>query len=80
MVLIKEFDFDDISKFITINYNRINNKRKYSGNMEAEAVFLGIWVVFGHWMACESQQRIFVKLGFENGYMFSNLWSSGRTL
>lgn len=42
MVLIKEFDFDDISKFITINYNRINNKRKYSGNMEAEAVFLGI--------------------------------------
>lgn len=42
MVLIKEFEFDDRSKCITINYNRINNERKYSGNMEAEAVFPGI--------------------------------------
>lgn len=33
--------------------------------MEAEAVFPGIWVVFGHGMAYESQQRVFVKLGFE---------------
>ena len=65
-MVLKEFEFGNRSKCVTINYNRINNfKNSTLETHEPKQYFQEYELCLDMGWFVKVKQRIFVKLGFE---------------